>query len=152
MEERPPHASTHRALSMTTSSRLSRRGFLKQSVAAAAAGVAVADCVPRHVLATPGRPGANDRVIIGFVGTGGRARQLMDHVPAGGRIVAISDCYRQRWIDTLKEKKKDWKTYRSHREMLDKEKLDAVFVTTTTDVCGFLFFLGSGAYLLSRFP
>jgi hypothetical protein len=34
-------------------------------------------------------------VIIGFIGTGGRARQLMDHVPADGRSVAISDCYRQ---------------------------------------------------------
>jgi magnesium transporter len=34
---------------------------------------------------------------------------------------------------------------------IDPALASSVFVTTTTDVCGFLFFLGSGMYLLSRF-
>ncbi|MBN1491613.1 MAG: Gfo/Idh/MocA family oxidoreductase [Phycisphaerae bacterium] len=115
---------------MATSRRLSRRGFLKRG-AAASVGLAAPYFIPSGVLAAPGRPGANDRVIIGFIGTGGRARQLMDHVPAEGRIVAICDCYRQRYIDALKEKKKDWKTYQYYKEMFEKENLDAVVVATT---------------------
>jgi predicted dehydrogenase len=54
----------------------------------------------------------------------------MDHVPAGGRIVAIADCYRQRFVDTLKEKKKSWNTYQYYQKMLDTENLDAVVVAT----------------------
>jgi len=85
---------------MTHSNRISRRRFFQRSAA-----TVVPYFISAGVLAAPGRPGANDRVIIGFVGTGGRARQLMDHVPADGRIVAICDCYRRRTIDTLNEKK-----------------------------------------------
>ncbi|NUQ65742.1 MAG: Gfo/Idh/MocA family oxidoreductase [Pirellulales bacterium] len=104
-----------------------RRRFLKH---AAAAGVAAAYFVPAGVLGGPGRPGAGERVILGFIGCGGRARQLMDHVPAGGRIAAVSDCYRPRLADTLKEKQSDWKIYQSYRDMLDKETLDAVVIAT----------------------
>jgi magnesium transporter len=35
---------------------------------------------------------------------------------------------------------------------IDPALASSVFVTTTTDICGFLFFLGLGTYLLSRFP
>ncbi len=115
---------------MARSHRLSRRRFLTQTAVAAAAGVSLPYLVPDGVLAAPGRPGANDRVIIGFIGTGGRARQLMDHIPAEGRIVAICDCYRQRYLDTLKEKQQDWNTYQHYQTMLDTENLDAVVVAT----------------------
>ena len=110
--------------------RYSRRSFFRRASSAAAAGIALPYFVPAGVLAAPGRPGANDRVILGFIGTGGRARQLMDHVPAGGRIVAICDCYRQQFLNTLKEKKQNWKTYQYHEKMLDAEHLDAVVVAT----------------------
>ncbi|HYW79580.1 MAG TPA: Gfo/Idh/MocA family oxidoreductase [Thermoguttaceae bacterium] len=112
---------------MNRSHVVTRRSFLKRS---AAAGVGLPCFVSSSALAAPGRPGANDRVIIGFIGTGGRARQLMDHVPADGRIVAICDCYRQRTIDTLNEKQTDWTTYQYHQKMLDTENLDAVVVAT----------------------
>lgn len=104
----------------------SRRQFLKHT----AAGCAMPWLIPSRVLAAPGRPGANDRVVIGFIGNGGRARQLMDHVPADGRIVAISDCYVPRMAETLRQKKADWKTYPQYRNMFDAEKLDAVVVAT----------------------
>jgi predicted dehydrogenase len=103
---------------------------LRRSAALAAAAVAAPAIVPSGALATTDRPGANDRVVIGFIGTGGRARQLMDHVPASGRIVAISDCYLQRMAETLQQKGTDWKTYQDHRRMIDREKLDAVVVAT----------------------
>lgn len=115
---------------MARSNGISRRSLLKKGAAASAA-VAVPYFIPSGVLAAPGRPGANDRVIIGFIGCGGRARQLMDHVPAEGKIVAICDCYLQRCVETLKQKKADWTTYQYHQQMLEKEKLDAVVVATT---------------------
>jgi predicted dehydrogenase len=108
---------------------LSRRSFLQRG-AVAAAGIAAAYVIPSESLGAVGKPGANQRVIIGFIGTGGRARQLMDHMPAGGRIVAISDCYVKRMEETLQEKKTDWAAYQDYRRMLEKEKLDAVVIAT----------------------
>lgn len=109
--------------------RFSRRRLL---MTAASFGVAcsVPGWIPRSALAQGNRPGANDRVIVGFIGTGGRSRQLMDHLPAEGQIVAICDCYRQRYIDTLNEKGADWNTYQYYQEMFDKENLDAVVIGT----------------------
>lgn len=110
--------------------RISRRQLLKRGATAAVLAVGAPYVVSSSALAQPGQPGANDRVIVGCIGNGGRARQLMDHLPAGGQIVAISDCYPQRMIDTLAEKKADWKTYPDYRQMFDEEKLDAVIVAT----------------------
>jgi predicted dehydrogenase len=110
--------------------RITRRQLLKRGTAAAALAVGTAQFVPAGALAQAGRPGANDRVIVGCIGTGGRARQLMDHLPEGGRIVAISDCYRQRMTETLAQKKTDWKMYADYRQMFDAEKLDAVIIAT----------------------
>jgi predicted dehydrogenase len=115
---KPAGCSTHRT---------SRRRFL-QSVTAAS--LAMPTVIPARVLAAPGRPGANDRVIIGFIGTGGRSRQLMDHVPAEGRIVAICDSFRQRCLETLEQKQADWNTYQVYEEMFERENLDAVVVGT----------------------
>lgn len=110
---------------------ISRRALLKKGAAASAA-LAAPYIVPSGVLAAPGRAGANDRVILGFIGTGGRARQLMDHVPTdGAKIVAICDCYLQRCKETLGQKKADWNVYQYYQKMFEKEKLDAVVVATT---------------------
>ncbi|MGM0490333.1 MAG: Gfo/Idh/MocA family protein, partial [Planctomycetota bacterium] len=98
--------------------------------AMATAGITTPRVVPSTVLARPGQPGPNDRIVIGFIGTGNRARQLMDHVPASGQIVAISDCYDQRMTETLQQKQTAWHAYQNYRRMLDNEKLDAVVVAT----------------------
>ena len=111
------------------SSRASRRRFLGRAAALGAA-VAVPSLIPATALAGPGRRGANDRVILGFIGTGGRARQLMDHVPADGRIAAISDCYTRRMAETLQQKQAGWKTYPYFEAMIEAEHLDAVVVAT----------------------
>lgn len=110
-----------------SSRQFTRRRLLKGAASSAFVAPMI---IPSGVLATAGRVGANERVIVGVIGTGGRSRQLMDHMPDEGRIVAISDCYVQRMTDTLQEKKTTWKTYQYHEEMLEKEKLDAVVVGT----------------------
>ena len=121
----------------------SRRGFLKTSTALAATGIAVPTLIPRSALAQNGSVGANDRIIVGFVGTGGRAQQLMTHIPQErARIVAVSDLWRGKMEGAVKNKKDQgeianvdqWKLYNSDQEMYDNEKLDCAFVITQ-DFC-----------------
>ena len=128
---------------MSTQSKTSRRDFLKTSATIAAVGVAAPTIIPRSVLAQNGAAGANDRIIVGFVGTGGRARQLMSHIPQErAKIVAVSDLWRGKMEGAVKEKKEQgeianvdqWKLYNSDREMFDNEKLDCAFVITQ-DFC-----------------
>ncbi len=116
---------------MRTQANLSRRRFLKDSVALAAGGLALPTLIPRGVLADAARPGANDRIAIGFIGSGNRARLLMDQMPEQSRIVAISDCWLEACQTALKEKGTHWPVYQDYRKMLDKEPLDAVIVPTT---------------------
>jgi len=126
---------------MVRPKKVSRRCFLKQSAKALAAGVVTPYIIPSEVLGALGKPGANDRVNIGVIGMGNRARQLAKFVTRDikeGRIVAISDCYIKRMeqaIEICKTKWADfcnakWATYQDYRKMLDKENLDAVIVAT----------------------
>ena len=106
-----------------------RREFAKRtSIASLAMGVPL--FVSSHVLGRDNNSGANEQILIGFIGTGSRARQLMDQMPKAGRIVAIADCYQKRMTETLKEKGTNWRTYQDYRRMLDDEQLDAVVVAT----------------------
>lgn len=74
--------------------------------------------------------GANDRIYVGVIGVGNRSRMLMDQLPEEGQIVAICDCNRPRSEAAVQETGADWKIYDRHREMFDKENLDAVIVGT----------------------
>ena len=120
-----------------------RRGFLKTTAALVATGIAVPTLIPRTALAQGRRVGANDRIIVGFAGTGGRARQLMSHISKDrAKIVAIADFWRWKIGETLKIKKAEqepafqidnideWNLYDSDEEMYDKEKLDCSFIAT----------------------
>ena len=79
--------------------------------------------------------GANDRVRVGFIGLGGRARWLIQHEEfTGAGIAALADCFLPRCYEASKlhPDGEKWAKYPDYRQMLDKEKLDAVFVETTT--------------------
>jgi predicted dehydrogenase len=81
-------------------------------------------------------PSANERVIVGLIGLGGRCRGLSQEcllVPEM-RIVAACDIFQPRVDDFLSSAGKDqnWKGYTQFREMFEKENLDAVMVETTT--------------------
>ncbi|OHB75423.1 MAG: hypothetical protein A2W31_14610, partial [Planctomycetes bacterium RBG_16_64_10] len=65
---------------------------------------------------------------VGLIGTGGRAQQLMDHLPAAGQIVAASDCELARIPES--HRGATLTPYQDYRRMLDAEKLDAVIVAT----------------------
>ena len=106
----------------------SRREFLR---ATGLATVATPYVVSPHLLGRDSQAATpSETVILGVIGTGNRARQLMDQVPPTARIVAIADCYQARMDQTLAEKKTQWRRYRDYRAMFDTEQLDAVIVAT----------------------
>jgi predicted dehydrogenase len=114
---------------MAASNGSSRRDFLKRAAAISTA-IAAPTIIPASVLGRRNTPGANERVILGAIGIGGRCKQLIDQVPAGARIVAAADCFQQRAIDAAKERSAKWKLYQDYREMFDCERLDGVIIAT----------------------
>lgn len=103
---------------------MNRRRFLATSVAA--------PYVARSTVL-----GANDRVQLGFIGVGNRARWLLQHEDFGaGQIVAMADCSPWSLARALKLQPKEpkilWRPYNDYRRMFEQEKLDGVFVETTT--------------------
>ena len=92
--------------------------------------------LPRHVIGANGRtPGPNDRLQVGFIGLGGRARWILkNEALPGAEIIAAADCFLPRCGEAAKlvPGGERWKKYQHYHELLEKEKLDAVFVETTT--------------------
>ena len=121
---------------------MNRRDFVKATTAGSAPFI-----IPSHVLGKPGHPGANDRIKVGFIGIGGRARWLIQYfgneVPEA-EIVAVADCHLPRCygkdlftnqrngVPPLPANAERWAKYPSYHKMFEKEKLDAVFIETTT--------------------
>lgn len=86
-------------------------------------------------IAAPTVRGANDRVVLGFIGVGNRARWLLQHEDFGaGHIVAMADINPQSMTLAAKVHPDGakWTRYADYRKMLEKEKLDGVFVETPT--------------------
>lgn len=113
-----------------------RRDFLKRS-AAVAGSVAAAGWMGCQT--SPGRAkrrlSANDRIQVGFVGLGGRARWILkNEALPGAEVVAVADCFLPRLDEAAGQVAggDKWRKYQHYQEMLEKEKLDAVFVETTT--------------------
>jgi predicted dehydrogenase len=116
---------------------MKRRTFVK-----AAACLAIPYFVPRHVFAAAGRPAASDRIRAGVIGTGGRIAYVISEAPKDIQVVALADCdLRQMGTASTfggligklySDDYSSWPRYQDYREMLEREKLDAVFVGTTT--------------------
>src|SRR5689334_18448372 len=108
----------------------SRRQLLKDAALGAAAITAFPSIIPSSALAAKGRPGPNDRIIVGVIGLGGRANLLVDQLPKPGQVVAVSDCFLSRAEDAAAKRKKDWDVYQDYRKILDRQDIDAVIVAT----------------------
>jgi predicted dehydrogenase len=108
-----------------------RRKFLGTAAAALGGTTFAAPLtIPRSALAAPGKPGANDRITVGAIGVGGRASLLLQQLPEGGQIVALSDCNLPR-AEAFKTKAGgDWPVYQDYRKVLDRKDVDAVIVAT----------------------
>lgn len=111
---------------MPSDTRCSRRGFLL-GVALGSAAVGAPRFVPSSVLAAPGRPGANDRIGVGYVGVGRRGNQLMG-LPPEGQIVAAADVDARRAEAVAAQRK--CRAYTDYRKLLEAKDVDAVVIAT----------------------
>ena len=104
---------------------MNRRDFMKTTMMAGAASTLTARTGEAQT-------SANDRLQVGFVGTGARAHQLMREILGmkGVEIVALSDAYTGR-IERAQSRVGGKATvYRDYRELLANPSLDAVFIAT----------------------
>ncbi len=102
---------------------ISRRQFAK----CAAAAIAAPTLIPRGVLAAADRPGANDRIGVGFIGVGRRAGEIMK-LPAEGQLVAAADVHEGR-ANAVAERFQA-RPFTHYRELLDLKEVDAVVIAT----------------------
>jgi predicted dehydrogenase len=102
----------------------SRRRFLQASLA----GGAALALGPR--LASAAVLGANDRIRIGVLGTGGRARGLVRQLKPleGAQVVALCDVYEPRIAAALEFVGKDCAQHREYRRVLDDKDVHAVLI------------------------
>src|SRR5512138_639726 len=104
---------------------MNRRSFVKNATAA----------VAFPYVAAPTVLGANDRIEVGFIGVGNRAKWLIQHEDFGdARITAICDIWPRRMAEAAKAhpEGEKWARYADYHELLDKAKVDAVFIETMT--------------------
>src|SRR5512142_1801564 len=75
--------------------------------------------------------GANDRIGLGVIGTGGRGTYVMTQFQknADVDVRALCDVYSVR-LDEAQQKAPNTKTFRDHRELLDLKEVDAVLIGT----------------------
>ncbi|MEN6602447.1 MAG: Gfo/Idh/MocA family oxidoreductase, partial [Bryobacteraceae bacterium] len=95
---------------------VTRRGFVGALTAASAARV----------------KGANDRIRLGIIGSGGRGRYLMDRANKAGGIewVAVADAYDVQRDRAEKVAGTTLAKFVDYRQVLDRKDIDAVIIAT----------------------
>jgi predicted dehydrogenase len=116
--------------------RIDRRSFLKTgAVALGTAAFGFPDIIPSRALAAPGRPGANDRLVLGHIGVGGRGFGMMnaisDKLSRGDlAIAAVCDADEKRLARALGKAGPDAAAYRDYRYILERKDIDALVIAT----------------------
>lgn len=108
---------------------LNRRDFIKRTAAGAIAAGSAISSVPRNVM------GANDRVIVGGIGTGRQgAYDLQDFaLQPNVQIAAICDVFEpnlQQAAQSMQAFKNSPQTYKDFRQVLDRKDIDVIVVGT----------------------
>jgi len=108
--------------------------FTRRDILKSSAALALPVLVPATVLGR-GMAAPSESVRVGVIGCGGRSRLVREGDDVKGfQIVAACDLQiekAQKWVKELSEGKK-WGVYDDFRQMIEKEKLDAVMVETPT--------------------
>jgi len=108
---------------------LTRRAFCRWGMATAFSGLSfTASAAGRRST----RPGANDRIGLGFIGVGNRGRQLMDaflhHDDV--RVVALCDVDQTMLAKAVKKLSERVDTCKDFRRLLERKDIDAVVIAT----------------------
>ncbi|MCK5861633.1 MAG: Gfo/Idh/MocA family oxidoreductase [Candidatus Hydrogenedentes bacterium] len=116
---------------MSKKNKLNRREFVRNSLCGVATAFSVPYIIPSGILASPERPGANDRICVGVIGPGRQGSSLMGQAVRmkDMELVAFADVYQAR-LDSALGKHPKAKGYRNYRELLADPNIDAVFIAT----------------------
>ena len=103
---------------------ITRRDFLKETAVAGATAAVLGGLAPARVL------GANDKIRVGAMGTGGRCQYLMKIFKDNPSVdlVAVCDVYGPHRDKALKIAGPDAKSYLDYHELLDRKDIDAVII------------------------
>jgi predicted dehydrogenase len=117
---------------MSEKSTIGRRSFLLGSAAAGLGAAAVA-AAPTTAAAVGGRIlGANDRIRLAILGSGGRGRNLMRTFKRlGAEFAAVCDIYKPNLEAGLQEAGGGAKPFADYRKVLDDRDIDAVLIAST---------------------
>jgi predicted dehydrogenase len=104
---------------------VTRRQFLKGSATGLGTGLAI-----WNGLASARILGANDRIRIGGIGTGGRAQYLLELLKKlpGTELVGVCDVYQPKMVQAAQIGGAGTKQYLDYRAMLDNKEIDAVVI------------------------
>ena len=114
----------------------SRRDFVKRSAAVVAGVIVMPQIIPSTALGMGGKLPPSDRIVFGIIGTGSQGMSdCRDFLRLENQVQFVAlcdvDAYRlakaKETIDTA-NKDKGCRTYGDYRELLDKEKLDAMLI------------------------
>ena len=119
---------------MNSNRTIKRRDFL----AGATAAFAMPYIVPSRVLGAAGRPGANERITLGFIGVGGMGgghlgRGLKFRQLGQAEVVAVCDVDTNRLANAAKkcgDAGAQAKAYADYRSLLERQDIDAVVIST----------------------
>src|SRR5690606_25302539 len=108
---------------MSTPHRLGRRAFLRRSTQAGIGALA-----PPAVFANASRVlGANDRIVMGILGSGGRGRNVMRKLMEFGcDFPAVCDVYEPNLAAGIEHASPGAKGYSDYRPVLDRNDINAV--------------------------
>ena len=112
---------------MSRSKYLNRREFLATAVAVTAPLI-----LPSGVLAQNGKPGANDRLVLGHIGTGGMGTGHLKYVAGRDDVVSAAVCdvdqnHLKRAHDITGGKAE---TFTDYRRLLERKDLDGVIIAS----------------------
>ncbi len=118
----------------STEHAVSRRTFLHRTTALGAAGTFTALSASRV-------RGANDRLGIGVIGTGGRGNSHLRAITALKKdanleLLAVCDTYKPR-LQEAKEKYSAQQAYMDHKELLSNSDIDVVSIATPDHIHGY---------------
>ncbi|MEP0844217.1 MAG: Gfo/Idh/MocA family oxidoreductase [Phycisphaerae bacterium] len=110
-----------------------RREFLRR---VARTAVAAAGASALHPARSYARLGANEKIILGMIGTGGMGTRHLEalSVNPNCRVAAVCDCFKPRYenaigvVGKLSGQAPDG--YQDFRKVLDRRDIDAIFVPT----------------------
>ncbi len=117
--------------------KMNRRNFIGK----AAAGAAAVTIIPRHVLGGSGFVAANDRINVGYIGTGKQVPTLLNGIGRCKETVTVAACdvFKSKLDNFVQSANKNnsakglnvqVEPYHYYRELLDRKDVDAVVIVT----------------------